>query len=453
MKKHHLCLWVTSLVVFFTILVKSGNLGILPEDVIPKEVILIKNTNHSSPSSATTASQPHAHASSPAASPPSAAATAAPHTKIKKPARNPTPSPMSKPAATTQPYIPFGKNPITYNKTRNSNQDLTQQEQAFLEKYCDLQPSASWYPTGDLEWQQQAPYVILPGSKHSGTTSLYQALLTHPAFRPPPRAKELGFFLPRTFNNYVSRLDKRKVFAARQRMYARDYTTQPLKQDSGLKSMDATSSYLYHSDQIPRHILCVAPWSKLVILLRNPVERVYSHWAHGKAFLGLKVSFEDWIAQEIETMQRVGLVPAPTSLEEEDEAWSKYQALRASEGAIGRSMYVIQLRHWLAAYKEAGKTPAQEMLLMASESLFEHPSEEYANVLKFLGLPDQSAPSPFPYAHQSKQEQVPIKEDTRKMLQEFFAPYNQRLFDLLAENGFQGNWKAYWTATTHFSKS
>ena len=322
-----------------------------------------------------------------------------------------------------------------------SNADLSAKEKEFIAKWCDLEsPAADWYPSKDSSWQQRAPYVIFPGAQESHSSYLIQALSQHSQVI-PPKKRQAGFFLPKLFQLFHSPKPeaKVKVFAARQRLYAREYSTQPLKNNDQTISIDGSSTYLFHSLEVPHHILCTAPWTKLVVVLRNPVDRVAAHWAYSQQYLGLKLSLEDWIAQELAIMKSVGLEPYPGSIEQEDEAWRRYQNVRETNGAaaIGKSMYVVQLRHWLEAFASASKEG--QIHILTTESLQQHANYEYQHLLEFLSLPYEAPSSSFLSRAASKDSSASstsMSDETRAMLTEFFTPYNRRLKELLSEYGF-----------------
>ena len=463
-KRVHVLIWVVALMIIFGVVGLRNLPDIPPEDKEKKS----KSTTTGGKPSVKAPRPTKAPIAAPRTKPPSPApvrvpvplqvvpqVTPAPQPRIKpyspsRPATSPSAT-RPRPAPTT-PLPPHPRPapspilPITpLNATMKSS--LTTQEQKFVDEWCDLSRT-EWYPTGSNAWQQRAPYFIIPGARHTGTTSLYQALILHPQIANSKR-KEVGFFYPNNFlpyhttngNNKQQQQQQQqgggvKVFAARQRMYAQDsYFTKPLKESTQLVALDGTSGYLFYSQEVPQHVLCVAPWTKLVIVIRNPVDRVFAHWAHGREKLGLQLSLEDWLAQELNVMQSVGLVPAPLDVQTEDVAWKKYQNgfRQGLQGGIGKSLYVLQLRHWFEAFREAGKE--QQIHIVVTEDLNVYPHDEFAKVLQFLNLPDFKM-NEFPRLEQASKHVPPMKEETRRMLQEFFSPYNDRLLLLLQEYGF-----------------
>jgi hypothetical protein len=198
---------------------------------------------------------------------------------------------------------------------------------------------------------------------------------------------------------------------------------------------------------------------------------VYKQWLYSKSNLGLKLSLEDWMAQEMQLMHDVGLIDAAaaaatsgsrtttgqnqrrdltddgsdgesTIVVPESEAWNKYQSLRGMPKSIGRSLYVLQLEEWINAFREAGMNPADEMIVLVSEEVEAHPQEQYTKLFDFLGLAPANVTAPVRTPTPASSE--PMKDETRKILHAFFRPYNQRLKKLLKDNGFKGDWGKLW---------
>jgi Sulfotransferase family len=397
-----------------------------------------------------------------------------------------------------------------------SLQDLPAAAQTFVQTHCDLQHVKEWYPTTTTtsrtstttripSWNQRAPYVIVAGVWNAGISSLEQTLHQHPQMTATYAMSLPDFFLPRTFYRYMIPHKRSsssnggdtptttttttivKVFAARERMYAQVYpkfkaiatTSINLNDDKGgggdiesstasssssssfVIAMDVSPGYLFHARQTMTSIQCVCPWSKFVIMLRDPVERVYRQWVYGTVYLGLRLSLEDWIAQEFKAMQSAGLLGTTSaagaarhtarrgrrrqllmSHEDERDAWRRYQSKRVPASAIGRSMYVVQLEEWFEILRSVGKEPSKEVFLIKSEVWERQPQEEYAQLLNFLGVAPHTPSSyslpkaPDPDLHE------PMKAETKKLLQDFFEPYNQRLATMLQQHGFNddGHW-------------
>jgi hypothetical protein len=355
---------------------------------------------------------------------------------------------------------------------------MTNASTSFVNEYCDINPLKSWYPSDNDNWQLRAPHVILAGVWNAGIRNVAKDL-----GRVFSRSKNDGFFLPKQFYRFQN-AKKTKVYGARQRMYAQMYNIKLLKeQESSVANsssrgsargsargsgglhyyMDVSPGYLFYPQTI-YHILCVAPWTKILVVLRDPVERLYRQWVYGKIHLKLTLSLEDWMAREMKVMQSVGLLSSSTtannggSRERERLAWKDYQSVPITvSGAIGRSLYVLQLEEWFDALRLAGKNPKDVVYVVPSEILLGENSEsEYSKLFGFLRV---SPSEPIATTSSSKATTTtsttttnnnnhntipPMKEETKKMLREFFAPYNERLANLLGNDFGEYDWRNVW---------
>src|SRR6267143_3221455 len=103
---------------------------------------------------------------------------------------------------------------------------------------------------------------ILAGAQKSGTTALHYFLEKHPNVTMGER-QEMHFF------------DNDAMFVS-QADYAQLHKHYPLLTPSTIAG-DCTPSYMYHELAAER-IWKYNPKIKLVILLRNPVDRAFAHW-------------------------------------------------------------------------------------------------------------------------------------------------------------------------------
>jgi hypothetical protein len=313
---------------------------------------------------------------------------------------------------------------------------LSQQQQEFSQQNCDLSSLDSWYPSSpENSWEFRAPYVVIAGVWNSGSNTFAKRLYTHPQIS-KVATKANGFYKHSNFYKFTS--PNTKVFAARQRMYAQAYDAKLLRSSPNLVAMDVSPGYLFYAQQVSQNILCVSPWAKIVILLRNPIDRVYEQYARAKEIFGLRISLEQWIANEMQLITSSGLIGKEPDSAEEKEAWKTYQRVRSMANAMGRSLYVFQLEEWLTTYKQAGKVPSKEIYIVPSEVLEQEDKfqEEYNKVLSFLGLstvPIDSGMNRDPALYDTTAH---MTEETRKTLEKFFKPYNKRLFKLLEQEGF-----------------
>src|SRR4051794_18131841 len=113
------------------------------------------------------------------------------------------------------------------------------------------------------------PNFFLVGAAKAGTTSIYAYLSQHPAVF-FPAIKEPHFFAQvRPAAELEFLIDA---------ITDRDEYLRLFSKSNGCRIIgDASPSYLWHPE-VPRRILSVAPDAKIAIVLRDPVERAYSHY-------------------------------------------------------------------------------------------------------------------------------------------------------------------------------
>src|SRR5262249_53440192 len=137
-------------------------------------------------------------------------------------------------------------------------------------------------------------------------------------------------------------------------------------------------SYLFHP-LAPDRVAQLLPDARLIALLRNPVDRAFSHYQHEVAFGREELSFEDAIARESERMEgeleRMLADPAYFSY-----AWWNYAYL-------ARCRYAEQLERWLAAF------PREQLLVLLTDELADDTAGTYRRVLGFLGADEHGLDS------------------------------------------------------------
>ena len=110
------------------------------------------------------------------------------------------------------------------------------------------------------------PNLFLVGAQKSGTTSLYEYLKMHPQIFMSP-LKEPHFFSQDRVN-----VD-RDFMVTQECDYLRLFEGGETFQYIG----EASQSYLWHSE-VPHRIKDKSPDAKIIIILRDPVERAFSHY-------------------------------------------------------------------------------------------------------------------------------------------------------------------------------
>jgi len=159
------------------------------------------------------------------------------------------------------------------------------------------------------------------------------------------------------------------------------------------------------------------PDAKLVALVRNPVDRAFSHYQHEVALGREPLSFEDALTAEDDRLrgeeERMLADPGYFS-----HAWWNY-TYRA------RGRYAEQLERWFALF------PREQLLILPSEDLLGAPESAHARVLEFLGAPPHRLDS---YPRVFERQYEPMPPETRERLAVEFAEPNRRLYELLGRD-------------------
>ena len=244
------------------------------------------------------------------------------------------------------------------------------------------------------------PSVLLIGAQRSGTTSLFNYLVRHPDVL-PPLGKEIHFF-DLHYARGVRWYRGRFPFAYRLR--------------GGAMTLDASPYYLLHPLAAERAARLL-PRVKLVAVLRNPVERAFSHYQHEVRDGRETLSFAEAIAQE----------PARTAGEEErlrrDPDYYSYNHHRYTY--TRRGLYLEQLRQWEARFGR------ERLLVLQSEALFRDPAAVVGRVQAFLGLRPHRSGGYKAFYQGSYDREIPA--DLRRQLVAYFEPHNRELYRWLGE--------------------
>jgi len=233
------------------------------------------------------------------------------------------------------------------------------------------------------------PNAIIIGAMRSGTTSLHRWLTMQPEIRGGAN-KEVHYF---DVNWHRGTAWYRSKFSMRKHAV----------------QLEATPYYIFHPE-IPRRLAATIPHCKLIVLLRNPVDRAYSHYRHSVRNGHEQLGFRDAIRAEEERLRDLDL----GNLEH------VRRHMRFSYLARGR--YAEQLERWFAVF------PRAQILILQSERLFTASEEQLKRVLDFLGVPSCSS---LGLRNVNPTAASSLDPALRKALDGYFAPYNEKLRVLL----------------------
>lgn len=244
------------------------------------------------------------------------------------------------------------------------------------------------------------PNFTILGTQRGGTTSLFNYLADHPCVV-PPQVKETYFFCKKYDKNRIDE-DYLSLFPTIAK--AHDIKTKYNVFATG----EATPFYLYHP-AVPKRIKEHYPDMKFIIMLRDPIDRAYSHWKLETSRDTEKLTFPDAIRMEDKRLEG-----------KEIDMYDHFCYSYARKG-----YYAEQIKRWFEHF------PKTQFFFIKSGSFFQNPAAVYRQVLMFLKLPIYRLAK---YAQYNPSEKTTLNSDIRKELSTIFKPKNRELYDLLGAN-------------------
>jgi len=257
---------------------------------------------------------------------------------------------------------------------------------------------------------REGPELLVVGTKRGGTTFVWSALQAHPQVLPMvPRGRNLKsshYFtheLARGWSWYLGHFPTRWT----RRRHARRHG----------KALCLEASPLYLFDpRVAARAAAALPTARVVVLLRDPVHRAFSHH-HERVKNGTEsLPFPEALRAETGRLggelERMLAEPAYSSRPWD---WYSYRA---------RGEYAGQVRRWLDAFGR------DRVLVLRSEDLYADPDATLARIQAFAGLDPVRLPA-------GKRNRNPgddrIDPASESLLRAWFAPHNRRLAELLEE--------------------
>lgn len=250
------------------------------------------------------------------------------------------------------------------------------------------------------------PAFFLIGVQKGGTSTLFNLLKLHNQIKVPFR-KEIHYF----DNNY----HKGKKW------YLAHF---PFQQKGGhFITGEASPYYIFHPLSAQR-MKQDFPDAKIIVLLRNPVSRAYSHFQMERK-RGDETEDDFLKALEMEK-ERLDIPEAAF----EKPVFRSFNHQHFSY--LSRGHYARQLKKWFQYFD-----PAQ-LHIVSSEDFFKQPAETLAAVFNFLGLEPQQVEANL---IKNKGDYKAMTAEQKAWLQQYFQNHNREL-EALLDRRFDWNEKS-----------
>jgi Sulfotransferase domain len=242
------------------------------------------------------------------------------------------------------------------------------------------------------------PNFACVGAIKSGTSDLANQLFLHPCVI-PPLTKEFSSVRGDTWlPNYPTRAEFEQV--------AREHGT-------------ALTGYFYpqiHKVQVIDELGRVSPKARIILLLRDPVERAYSHYKWDLFLGGPRVQQSAYFRTFLDNV-RIALdlfpsIPMPTI---------------CGQPMLATGIYDKSAELWMRKFGR------ENVLVVKSEDFFRDPASVVGQCFDFLGAPRIEV-RPFKVVNPNPLPTPPFDPEARRLLAEFYQPHNERLYALLGRD-------------------
>ncbi|MBD1830240.1 tetratricopeptide repeat protein [Microcoleus vaginatus GB1-A2] len=237
----------------------------------------------------------------------------------------------------------------------------------------------------------KVPNFIIIGSQRCGTTSLYTYLAQHPQILTPIK-KEMDFFswhFDRGIDWYLAHFP-------------------PMPQGEQFLTGEASPSY-FDCREAPERLYTAFPEAKLIVLLRNPVDRAISQFYRLTALNWEARSLDRAISDEVERLNQN----------------PEYIIGEEPGNYLARGRYIEFIKNWRNFF------PQEQLLILKSEDFYAGAAGTVKQVLEFLDLPEYQLSE---YQNANPGSYQPVNQSVRDWLRNYFQPYNQQLEEYLSTN-------------------
>ena len=251
---------------------------------------------------------------------------------------------------------------------------------------------------------RMTPSFLICGGQRCGTTSMYRAMAAHPVV--------LKAVLHKGVHYFDTSYDRGLAWYRAHFPLVRSADKISERHGVAAQTFESSPYYMYHPQAAAR-IAQDLPGARLLVLVRDPVERAYSQHHHEVA-RGFETERDFGAALALEPARLHGVVE---QLVADPTAYSfshQHHAYRA-RGEYARYLSVM-----------AQQVGRERIHVVESERFFTEPEEVYDEVCSFLGLPTYLERPPFE-RHNARPRQSDMDPGLRRELTDYYLPHDDAL--------------------------
>jgi len=243
------------------------------------------------------------------------------------------------------------------------------------------------------------PDFLVIGVKRCGTTSLFHNLPKHPSIL-NSHHDGIGFFN----DNYQLGVNWYRSFFPT--IFSKNKT---IRKYGDCKTFDVTTRYI-EDGTTAKKIKKIIPNAKIIVMLRNPVDRAYSQFNVSVKEKVETRNFHDAISEEIDDLEN-------NNMNKEN-----FEIAKNEFDYIKKGMYASQLKPWFDTI------PKDNIGIFSIEDFKKNSQNTYNMIFKFLGISDFDIKE---NEIMEKGEYLSMNDNTRNLLLDFYKIHNEELFKLI----------------------
>jgi hypothetical protein len=247
-----------------------------------------------------------------------------------------------------------GRSPVNHRALlRGARRHAAWRGPRYAARIDQLGMQATWFA-------RMRPNSFIIGAEKCGSTALHRYLLQHPQIE-GAKCKEVSYF---DFN-----------YGRGEDWYRGHFPLSPDYRRKGREApkaiFDSTPNYLF-DPRVPVRLHDFDPNAKLIVVLRDPVRRAYSHYqlmrTLGWEYLSFAAALEHEADREGSEQAHIFVNPNHVS-----ERLGRY-------AYVARGLYLEQIERWLHVFER------DRLLVLVSDDLNTQPADTLACAHEFLGL-------------------------------------------------------------------
>lgn len=304
------------------------------------------------------------------------------------------------------------------------------------------------------------PYFFLLGVTKSGTTSIHDAMERYAPEFAPGAYKEYQYWDARR-SGTSCKIERAPKFASyidafdiagetiRTRVSSRDgqpyhnFVTGDFSPATLTNSPNWSRKPGNQKQPGPKYITAhyiqkIFPGVKLMIIMRDPVDRFLSHFRmHGKSHEARNKRTTQYNIENFTAFWQQAVNGFISCEKRRSTRQCAYNRLSHAAEMVSMGLYDVFVKDWLAVF------PREQFLFIRTEDYQARPLETMRNITQFLGMGEMTSQAVAALeaaasaSHSYSNSSTYMSVSTRERMRNFYRPHNHRLAELLHNDAYR----------------